>query len=444
MLASRIRWAVALALVAAPSAFAQTVTLAEPVRAGDCFHYRLEMTLKGQLHIQKNGESASLPLDAAGGHTLDERILAVGATGLPEKSARGYAAAKVIIRVGNDRSERTLRPERSLLVAQRGKDQSIVYCPAGGLRRGELELTSEHFDTLALTGLLPGKEVKVGDTWKLPNLVAQSLCNFEGLSEQSLTGKLESVKDGAATFSVSGSASGIDDGAMVKLSVEATGQFDLTAKQLVNLEWRQKDERQQGPVSPASTVETTTKVTRKTIEQPATLSDVALVSVPDKEPPSAMLNLECADANGRFELMHPREWQMVSQTADHLVLRLVERGDFIAQATITPWKAAEKGKHLSPEEFKQAMNATPGWEPERELQSTEVPLEGDGRWAYRTSVQGQLDGVAVVQNFYLLAAPSGEQVVVAVTMTPKQADKLGARDLTLVASLVLPAATAGK
>ena len=51
--------------------------------------------------------------------------------------------------------------------------------------------------------------------------------------------------------------------------------------------------------------------------------------------------------------------------------------------------------------------------------------------------QGQLDGVAVVQNFYLVAAPGGEQVVVAVTMTPKQADKLGARDLTLVGSLEL-------
>jgi hypothetical protein len=47
--------------------------------------------------------------------------------------------------------------------------------------------------------------------------------------------------------------------------------------------------------------------------------------------------------------------------------------------------------------------------------------------------------VAVVQNFYLLAAPGGEQLVIAVTMTPKQADKLGARDLTLVASLEIPA-----
>jgi hypothetical protein len=51
-----------------------------------------------------------------------------------------------------------------------------------------------------------------------------------------------------------------------------------------------------------------------------------------------------------------------------------------------------------------------------------------------------MDGLAVVQNFYLVAAPGGEQVVLAFTMTPKQADKLGARDLSLVGSLDVPAA----
>jgi hypothetical protein len=440
MITSRIGAAVAVVLAAAPCGFAQTCALAEMARPGDCFHVRLEMSLKGEIRIQKETGPALLPLQARGSHAYDERILATGTNGLPEKSARRYETARVTIQVARDDSERTLRPERSLIVAQRSKDQALVYCPAGGLRRSELELTSEAFDTLYLPGVLAGKEVKVGDSWKLSNSVAQALCGFEGLTEHTLTGKLESVADGVAVFSVSGTASGIDQGAMVKLGVEATGRFDVTAKRVVSLEWRQKDERQQGPVSPASVVETTTKIERKTIDQPENLSDVALVSVPDKDPPSAMLNLECPDVKGRFELMHPRDWQTVSQTVDHLVLRLVERGDFIAQATITPWKSAEKGKHLTPEEFKEAMNSTPGWDPERELQASEVPLEGEGRWAYRLSVQGQLDGVAVVQNFYLIAAPGGQQVVVAVTMTPKQADKLGARDLTLVGSLELTAA----
>ena len=49
-----------------------------------------------------------------------------------------------------------------------------------------------------------------------------------------------------------------------------------------------------------------------------------------------------------------------------------------------------------------------------------------------------MDDVEVLQNFYLIAAPGGEQLVVAVTLTPKQAEKLGARDLALVGGIELP------
>ena len=58
-----------------------------------------------------------------------------------------------------------------------------------------------------------------------------------------------------------------------------------------------------------------------------------------------------------------------------------------------------------------------------------------GRYVYRLSAVGKLDGVAVLQNFYLVAAPDGTQFVVTFTLTPKQAEKLGARDLGFVGSL---------
>ena len=115
------------------------------------------------------------------------------------------------------------------------------------------------------------------------------------------------------------------------------------------------------------------------------------------------------------------------------------RSAFIAQLTVTPWTPAEKGKHLSPEAFKEAMAETPGWVPDKELQAGEVPAEDkDGRWIYRLSALGQMDGVAVLQNFYLVAAPTGEQVVLVFTMAPKQAERLGSRDLAIVGSLEFP------
>src|SRR5205823_4006314 len=223
--------------------------------------------------------------------------------------------------------------------------------------------TSEHFDTLHLTGLLPGKAVSPGTTWKVSNAVAQALCNFEGLTEQDLTCKLEQADEKIARVSVKGTATGIDVGAQVKMTVDAVYHFDLSVARMVWMEWKQKDEREQGPASPATTVETTTTLTRSPVAQPASLGDVALASVPQREEvPAQMLQLDYQDDKGRFNLLYARDWHLVSRSEEHVVLRLMDRGDFVAQVTISPWTPAPKGKpHLSADEFKQAMNDTPGW-----------------------------------------------------------------------------------
>jgi hypothetical protein len=393
------------------------------------------MKLDGEMRVQQQGKTEPIRLSAEAVHELSERILVVGKTGLVEKSARFYDKAQAAFTVGGQRNERLLRTDRRLLVAQRQNDQFLLYCPATALTRDELGLTSEHFDTLTLTGLLPGRPVAVGDTWKPTNSVVQALCGFEGLAEQSLGCKLEGVKDNLATVRVTGDVKGIDLGALAKLTIDAVVRYDLTAKCLVELEWKQKDTRDQGPASPAMSVQSTTTLKRQAISLPDTLTDVALVSVPEGfTPPPARTNLEYQEGKKRFGLLHERGWQLVGEADGHTVFRYLERGDFVAQVTITPWAAAEKGKHLTPEEFKAAMGRTPGWEPERELQAGEVPA-GEGRWSYRVSALGRLDGVEVMQNFYLVADAEGRQVVLAFTLSPKQAEKLGSHDLALVGSL---------
>jgi hypothetical protein len=435
MAAMRTLAVVAAVLMVAGTATAQTYTLAEEAKAGDCFHVRMKMSLSGEMRVNRDGKQVPLKQSAAADHEFTERILNLDKTGLADKSARRYTTATASIVVGNDRTQHALNTDRGLLVCQRINDQIITYCPTSALTRGEIEVI-EHLDTLALTGLLPGKTVKVGETWKLPNAVVQALCRFEGLTDQNLKGELMLGKNETLKIVVKGTASGIDLGAMVKLTIDATARFDLKTKRLTSLEWKEKDEREQGPASPASTVEVTTTVERAVIDTPENLSDVALVSIPtgDAEPPAHMTQVALADPKGRFDLTHGREWTLVGQTDEHVILRLMDRGDFVAQVTITPWESADKGKHMDPDKFRDLMARTPGWDMEKELQTGEVPSEG-GRWVYCVSAQGQLEGANVVQNFYVIAGPNGEQVVLVFTMTPKQAERLGSRDLSLAGSV---------
>jgi hypothetical protein len=441
MAAWRTLGSVVVLLAVAGLAAAQTYPLVEAVQADDCSKFHLDMTLTGDLKVNRDGKPVPLALTAAATHDFTERVLKVGSTGLAEKTARLYDGARATIRAGDERSERVLRKERSLVVAQRHGNQYLVYSPTGPFTREELELTGEHFDTLTLTGLLAGKAVAVGDTWKVSNAVAQALCSFEGLTEQGLTCKLEEVKDNVARVSVTGTATGIELGALVKLTVDAGYRFDLNGKHLTEVDWHQKDERDQGPASPATSVQTTTKLTRAALDQaPESLGDVKLVSVPSGfDVPAPLQQLEYRDPRGRFELALGRDWQTVGRGEDHLVMRLMEQGDFVAQVTITPWTRDAAGKHMSPEDFKEAMARTPGWEMEQELQVGEVPLpKDDERWVYRVSALGKMDGLDVLQNFYLVAGPGGKQVVLLFTLTPKKATKLADRDLSMACSIDFP------
>ncbi|MBL8795700.1 MAG: hypothetical protein JNM56_17475 [Planctomycetia bacterium] len=427
-------------LAATRPALAQDYTLTETLQPGDCCQLKLSMKLTGEWRVQREDKIVGVPLQASATHEFPERILRLDDAGVPIKVARHYHQAQVVIKAGESSpNTRTVRDNRRLIVAQRCKEQFYTYSPDGSLGRDELE-TLEHFDTLALLGVLPAKAVKVGETWKLPSAIAQGLCSFEALVDHELTVKLEAVQGDQVRLSITGAANGINLGANVKLTVEASCVYDLKQQRLTAVTWKQKDVRDQGPASPATTMEATWTVQRTFLtEMPKEVHEFKLAKVPEgsEAPPAAFLQLHYRDPQGRFQLNYERDWHLAGQTDDHLILRLMDRGDWVAQATITAWTKAEAGKHLSADEFKETIADTPGWEPEQIRDDGEV-RSAKGHWVYRVSALGDLDGLRVLQNFYLAAGPEGDQAAVTVTLREAQAQKLGNSDTKLVDGLDFP------
>src|SRR5437870_3952329 len=166
--------------LAAPAS-AQTHALDDSPRPGDCYKYDLSMTLKGELRVNRDGKTVAIPITATADHNFRERILEAKEKGLSEKVARHYGMAKSSVTVDGSTTGHGIRDDRRLIVAQRNKDQFLAYSPAGPMTHEELDVVSEHFDTLAVTGVLPREAVSTGDSWKLGNDVAQALCQFEAL-----------------------------------------------------------------------------------------------------------------------------------------------------------------------------------------------------------------------------------------------------------------------
>jgi hypothetical protein len=411
-----------LLLLLPATAPAQPVLLAEkPGRASRC---ELTLTVRGTLKVAAGDKADSFPLVAKASHTFTEWA------DRPGRTVRRYDAASSSVEVAGERSARELPADRRLIVAQRAAAGVTHYSPAGPLNREELELVAEHLDPQAVAALLPSKAVKVADTWAVPAEAVRIACHLDGVSACAVTGTL-TAGGPAATFTLAGTAEGVENGATVKLRVKAEGGFDVAAGQVKKLRWEQADERGQGPASPAAEVTAVSELARTPAESPA-----AINLPPGDTLPETLTNLRYSDARGRFHLTYPRNWFVVGRSADHVVLRLIDGGAFVAQATVTHWKPAAAGGHTSADEFRAGLAKLPGWEPEAELAAGELAA-GPGRWLYRVAARGRQDGQPVVQTFYLLAGPSGAQVAVGVLAQPGQAGAVAGRDERLVRAIEL-------
>jgi len=426
--------AVALAGVAS----AQTVKLGESLQAGEYHRYEIELAVSGKLKVGREGKPEALPLKAEAGHRFAERIESTDTNGGAGKVVRAYEKAKSTSVVAGEKSVRELAADRRLTVAARTETGTLHYSPLGPLAREELELVAEHFDTMALAGLLPNKEVKVGDTWALASEAAGQACQFEGLTKNELVGTLVSLDAGIAKFAIAGTAEGVEVGAAAKAQVTASGLFDVKSGRITELNWEQTDDRTQGPASPAAEVTATVKLKRGVLaEEPKELAAAIREKVPAGKVPAEMTNLRYVDPDGKYSFTYPREWVIVGRTNEHLVIRLVEKAEFIAQVTLSSWKKAEAGKHATAEEFKQSFAKLPGWEPTETTQDGAVAAPA-GHWLYKVAAKGKQDGAEVIQSFYLLAGPDGDQVAVSVVASPDKGGKTVAREGQLLGAIAFP------
>ena len=420
---------------------ADTISLFEEVKPGDLWRYQIHLDVRGKMIVQREGKNEALPIQATGEHEFVERVHAPDASGGIGMVLRHYLRARSQSESAGEKMIRELAENRRLIVAKRSTQGTLHFSPNGPLTQEELELVAEHFDTLCLPAILPNRELREGETWAVPAAVVQHACLFEGLIKHDLVGKLEKVSPEIAEFSLQGTAEGIEYGAHAKLTITARGEYSRKTGRITRLTWEQVDNRQQGPASPATEMKARVIVTRTPLEQePKELAAEVRTTIPSQEKdfPLAWTQLRYSDRPGRYEIIYGRNWHIVGRTRDHLVMRLIERGEFVGQATITRWKKADPGQHTNPADFKQVLNQLPNWRPEQILAEGTVPTD-PGRWLYRLTVRGQQDGLPVIQSFYLLAGPQGDQVTVTVIIPQDQAARLNTQDLELVNAITFPA-----
>ena len=134
---------------------------------------------------------------------------------------------------------------------------------------------------------------------------------------------------------------------------------------------------------------------------------------------------------------------MTAQLNQHMVWRLMNRGDLVAQVTVAPWTKRDAGKKMSFDDFQGVIDSTPAWKEARCLDKQDMLTYG-GNSAFRYWASGKLDGNDVLQYYYLVASPRGDQLFVTFTLSPSQAKEFKERNEAFVQGISFPIIESGK
>jgi hypothetical protein len=382
----------------------------------------------------KDDSPKSLALRVATRLAFAERVPKEGADRRAPRVVRRVSEAVSAINGEIRPMAATLRPEVRMLVAELRAGNVVVSSPGGPLTRPELELVQGPGDPLVLADLLPDGPVKVGESWTVGRDAARSLSAYDALAANALEATLESVTERSAKVRLRGEVRGAVLGAEGMISFDGSFTFDRKAGRVDHLDLERTETRKPGAVEAGLDVKSTLTVERRTAEAPDDLSDEALARLP-LEPDPARERLLLVSGDGKYTLLHDRDWHRYWDDRKVTVLKRLDRGEVVAQCNLTAGPSAGKGRHQDLGQFRDDIRRALGRRFGQFLGQGEVDGDPAGGFLYKVGVQGRQGDVGILWDYYLVASPDGDQLLVTFTLAEEQAKAFGDQDVRLMSSL---------
>lgn len=436
MLARLFSVLVALALWTASLAAADRFSLDDDPASSVSWQVSARVEGEGTFRFQPGDEKADpvthpVTLNATF-RFAERRLPPAGREEAAYRALRRYERAMSSIRVGGQSSGPALREERSEIVARATRSGIVSYSPGGPLSATEAELLPFTGDPLALSALLPRREVSVGESWTPDSWVGPMIAGTEVALNQKTTCRLDAVREGKATIGFQSEVEGATKGSTTTVTLSGTLTYDLTAAAIVAASITHTETRSIGPLSPGMELTLTSTIERTPARSGRELSDDDVAQIP-LEPEATDLWIEHVAPFG-VALAGNRRWQVFHQTDSLLILRLLDSGGLIAQCNIAPAPTVPAGQQTPGRLLEDAVRKSVG-EQSTEIVSTEALQTGSELKIYRVEVAGTTKDAKRLWRYYLVTAPDGRQAELVFTLEPDHVTRLADRDLDLVSSL---------
>jgi len=377
-------------------------------------------------------KTTSVPISVAAQLRYHDRSLPDAATAVIRRAARLYELAAAKMEVGKGVIAGKLGDEHKLIVVQESNDDVDLFSPAGPLDRSEFDLLSVAGDSGLLNHLLPEKKVKQDDQWEPTKEVLTRLLRLEVINQSDVTLTLSKVDKGVAIITIAGKVSGGVDGVTSDLELDGKLNFDLTKKCCTWLALNLKEDRGASQGAPGFSTNSQIRVAIAPAAIPPELSDEAVAEL--KTTPDEGTRLFKLAARQNFELVYEPRWRVVSDQPDVTVLRLIDRGDLVAQCNISKLSPLGEGEQLTLEAYQENLKKSLGTTFVDLVEGGES-LSDSGLRVLRVVASASVSEVPIQYVFYHLSDDHQRRLSLAFTMDAEQVERFGRAEETLISSL---------
>jgi hypothetical protein len=402
---------------------------------------RIEWTFQadGQLRIPDGRGLATPKTHVEAKLVFFERDLSSGSEAtwgekLGPGGLRWYETAEMTATIDGERVSSTLRPDRRLMVVQFWNWEGVLWCPQGPLTRAELDLIRQSAGVLLLDNLLPSRVVRPGEKWSLPEFPLASLLGLENVENATVEATLLEIVGDVARVEFVGKLHGAAEAVSSEIRLKGRYQFSLSKGRIIWLGLAYQESRPPGPIAPGVDLIAKIAITLRPESDCPQLQAQELAQIRTLGKPE--LHLEEESPDGFWRLKYERGWHITALTERMAILRLVDRGTFLAQCKISP--ANQRTRPQSLAQFQADIREALGKQFGQFLNASELRSSA-GTPIYRVEVRGYAADVPVVWIHYWITSPSGEALVVSFTLEEVLRDRFADADKRLLNGLVLRA-----
>jgi hypothetical protein len=397
---------------------------------------KIAVEVAGQMKMNPTGKEVKrLPMSVTAELLCTQRRLPLEQDEKQPRLVRHYTTAAAKFNLKNVEFDNTLRDDRRLIVLASGTDAATYFSPLGPLTREEIELLDVPGAGVLPELLLPGKELKVGETWELSNDTVVKLLSLDAVHKQDFVGKFDELRDGIAILSLEGKVDGAVGGVSTEFNLKAKLNLDPQEKLLTWVALSFTENRAIGHAQPGYDVTTRIRMLTGLAAEAPEISEAAISKLPLTAGTGEKL-IAFRSEKGGFELVHDRRWRVMSEKYDSAILRMVDRGELVAQCNIGKLKSFTKGEQLTLDGFQEDVKIALEKQKATITEAAQSTTE-NGLLVLRLLVTGQASEVPIQWTYYHVSDNTGRRASIVFTIDAKLVEKYAHLDQEILSAFKL-------